>query len=352
MPSPTDAQEKGGALITSLTVLDSSPQLIHLSPDSLPIVLACAPTGMLAVDAHGIIVAANEALHKQYGYVAGELMGRTEASLVVTQLSVQRSDLHSAYLTDLSDSTKEGGQGAFGLRKDGSMFAVEIARKAVAVDSAYGVTALVSVIDVSKRKRLEERFRLITESSPHGVVKVDAEGLIILVNAQMERMFGYAREELLGRSLSLIVPQITSEALALHRSAFLASPAVRSIGVRTDVYGLRKDGSSFPIEIGLNPVRIPEGEFVLAAIVDTTERKRAEVLQRERDAADRDSRARAALLATMSHEIRTPLTGISGCLELLAEPSDLSARQLDLVMTGQKCCDLLMSTINDILEFR
>ena len=251
----------------------SSSASIYLSADLLPCILACAPTGMLAVDADGVIIAANDLVCTQFGYPKAELVGRSESSVITSNLT--DTDVQANYMSAQDAMTTEAWQTAFGLRKDGSRLAVEVARKAVTISGVSGVATLVSVIDVTKRKRLEERFRLVTDSSPHGIVKVDAEGRIILVNVQTERMFGYKREELLGQPLELLVPEGNREAHQCHRKTFMAEPVARNISGRILV-GRRKDGSTFPIEVGLNPVRILEGDFVLASVVDITERVRAE----------------------------------------------------------------------------
>ena len=106
-------------------------------------------------------------------------------------------------------------------------------------------------------------------------------GRIIFVNAQTERMFGYQREDLLGQPLEVLMPETYRSGHERHRQAFMAAPATRSMGAGRDLLGRRKDGSTFPIEIGLNPVHFPEGDIVLASIVDISERKRAEAAATE-----------------------------------------------------------------------
>jgi PAS domain S-box-containing protein len=129
-----------------------------------------------------------------------------------------------------------------------------------------------------------ERFQVAVEASPNGMVMVDQGGRILLVNAAMEALFGYARDELLGLPVEILVPARFREEHPGHRKRFLERPDAREMGAGRDLYGRRKDGSEFPVEIGLNPIRTEHGLRVLSAIVDITERKRAEaeLLDRER----------------------------------------------------------------------
>jgi PAS domain S-box-containing protein len=121
-----------------------------------------------------------------------------------------------------------------------------------------------------------ERFQVAIEAAPTGMLMVDAQGRITLVNAQVERVFGYRREELLGQQLEVLLPERFRARHPDLRAAFLTDARVRPMGAGRDLYGRRRDGSEVPIEIGLNPLTTPEGRVVLASIVDITERKRAE----------------------------------------------------------------------------
>src|SRR6185369_6749289 len=131
----------------------------------------------------------------------------------------------------------------------------------------------------------ERRFRLVVEAAPSAMVMVDRTGAISLVNAQAERMFGYSRDELLGQSVETLVPARYRGHHPGLREAFHSDPRARPMGAGRELYGLRKDGSEFPVEIGLNPIETDEGVMVLSAIVDITERKKA-------DAALKDSEVR------------------------------------------------------------
>lgn len=128
----------------------------------------------------------------------------------------------------------------------------------------------------------QERIRLVVEASPSGMIMVNEAGIVLLVNSQIERLFGYGREELLGQSVEILVPVEIREKHPGLRAGFFSDAKARAMGAGRDLFGQRKDGTQFPIEIGLNPVMTENEHFVLASIVDITERKRAEFLLQEK----------------------------------------------------------------------
>jgi PAS domain S-box-containing protein len=118
-------------------------------------------------------------------------------------------------------------------------------------------------------------FRLIVEAAPNGILVINRDGRIVLVNAQAERLFGYRRDQLLGQAMETLVPERFRRNHSDYHSAFVAAPLARAMGRGRDVHGRRQDGSEFPVEIGLSPIETAAGEMVLCAVVDITERKRA-----------------------------------------------------------------------------
>ena len=127
----------------------------------------------------------------------------------------------------------------------------------------------------------EQRFGQVVEAAPNAMVLIDLDGNIVMVNAQAERDFGYSRSELVGQRVEMLVPERFRSHHPELRNAFLADPRSRPMGAGRELYGLKKDGSEFPVEIGLNPIDTDEGKMVLSAIVDITARKAAELALRE-----------------------------------------------------------------------
>ena len=145
------------------------------------------------------------------------------------------------------------------------------------------------VHDIRARTLAEDKFELAVEWCPNGMVMTDAAGAILLVNAETERLFGYPREELIGQSIDILVPERFRAKHPRHRKAFTDHPKARAMGKGRELFGLRKDGTEFPIEIGLNPIETRDGLLILSAVVDISERKRNERLKSE-------------FVATVSHE--------------------------------------------------
>jgi PAS domain S-box-containing protein len=140
-----------------------------------------------------------------------------------------------------------------------------------------------TAIDITERKRGEEQFRTAVEASPNAIVMVDDQGRILLVNAQGEKLFGYKREELIGRAAEVLVPERYRRSHAGRRQRFFAAPDAGPMAADRELFGLCKDGREVPIEIGLSPIHTAGGMITLATIVDISERKRsAAALEKER----------------------------------------------------------------------
>ncbi len=173
-------------------------------------------------------------------------------------------------------------------------------------DRIHGV--VITFVDVTERKRALERFRLMVEAAPNAVVVVDKEGQIEFVNAQTQQFFGYQSKELIGKPVEQLIPERYRERHPGLRDAFLANRQPRPLGQGLELIGRRKDGSEFPAEIGLSTVETGWGTYVLATIVDTTERRKAaEELRAAKDKAELASRAKSQFLASASHDLRQPL---------------------------------------------
>jgi PAS domain S-box-containing protein len=152
---------------------------------------------------------------------------------------------------------------------------------AVGADIAEAAASRRQALEVLRRS--EQRFRGFLESSPDAVVIVDEVGAIALVNEETEQIFGYRREELVGRQVEMLLPERFRDAHGAHRAGYLADPRTRPMGAGLDLAGLRKDGSEFPVDVSLSSMEMDEGRLVTARVRDITERKREEDVLRKSD---------------------------------------------------------------------
>src|ERR671930_1226014 len=196
----------------------------------------------------------------------------------------------------------------------------------------------------------EELFRGLLEAAPDAMVIVDADGHIVLVNRQIERLFGYQRDELLGEWVERLVPDRFHGAHRGHRDRFFGEPGVRPMGAGLQLFGRRKDGSEFPVEISLSPLQTDRGMLVSAAVRDITARKADEEALREAKlAAEQANKAKSEYLSRMSHELRTPLNAILGFAQLLEMErlSDDQRESLSHILLG---AEHLLGLINEVLD--
>jgi PAS domain S-box-containing protein len=196
-----------------------------------------------------------------------------------------------------------------------------------------------------------KRFRAIVEAAPDAIIMIDASGEIVLANRQCETLFGYTRGDLVGQKVEMLMPAGFRTSHIGQREAFFHKPSVREMGSGMDLVARRRDGSEFPVEIGLSPLQTDEGLLVLSSIRDITERKRGEAeLIAARAEAETANRAKSDFLANMSHEIRTPMNGIMGMTEL-ALGTELNKEQREFLTTIESSAESLLALINDILDF-
>ncbi|PPD12611.1 MULTISPECIES: sensor histidine kinase [Methylophilus] len=291
-------------------------------------VVEAAPTAMVMVNKAGVIEMVNTQTELIFGYSRVELLGQLIDILLPERFRHQHPHHRASFFSDLSPRAMGTGRDLYGRRKDGSEFPVEVGLNPIETDD--GVKVLSAITDISARKRMEERFRQVVEAAPNAMVMVNKKGIIEMVNTQAERIFGYSRAELLGQLIDILLPERFRHQHPNHRASFFSDLSPRAMGTGRDLYGRRKDGSEFPVEVGLNPIETDDGVKVLSAITDITARvKASEKLAEHRDELERSNKELATFAYVASHDLKSPLRGIFQISHWIEE--DLNNGQTDAI---------------------
>ena len=314
------------------------------------IALEACPTPLMLVSGDGAIVLSNRRFDRLFGYEEGELRDQSIDVLVPDEIRDAHPELRQAFFEVPTSRNMGTGRDLFGVRKDGEMIPVEVGLDPIESDGAPMV--MVSVLDIRERKMGETKIRRALDAASSAMVMIDDHGRIELVNEQTRLMFGYEAAELIGQSIEILVPERYRRKHTVYRVSYQNTRDRRSMGVGRDLFGRKKDGTEFPIKVGLTPLDGLEGRLIMATVIDITELKTNEKnIKQKNEELLRLNTELTEFAYSASHDLKAPLATMTGILEFCE--SDLAAGNMEEVRVNferaRKLATRLAGRIEDML---
>lgn len=253
-----------------------------------------------------------------FGYSRDQLLESPIERLIPERFRPGHAQLRSGNAADRISRAMGAGRELFGQRTDGSEFPIEIGINVL--QTLDGVMVIETIVDISVRKGMERMLQKTVGAAPYGMVMIHSRGRIVLVNPQTEVLFGYAREELIGQSVEMLLPERSCGLHGERRAEFTAVASMRQMGAGRDLTARRKDGTEFLVEVALNPVPSEEGGLVLAAVTDITSRRAMELEWRQANT-NLEEFSYAA-----SHDMKSPLKAIADLVDWIIEDLGSAAK--------------------------
>lgn len=320
-------------------------------------VFEAAPTALILSDATGRITQVNKRAELLFGYARADFAGMQIEELVPEALRAAHVQHRTAFFKAPSERMMSVRDDLQGRHKDGRLIPIEVGLSPV--KTADGVQVISAIVDISQwresesaLRRSEARFRQVFETAPNALIMSDPSGTITMVNGTTEKLFGYAREELVGQSIDILVPDSMRSAHAVQRSTYCSSPAVRRMSERDDLVGRHKDGRQIQLSIGLSPVDTEDGVQILSAVVDISRRKAAEeALKREAAELAQRNKELDEFTYLASHDLQEPLRKLISFSDLLRQDigGDLSEHAATDIDVISRSAQRMRTLVQDLL---
>jgi PAS domain S-box-containing protein len=265
------------------------------------------PVAMVLIDQAGLIEMVNAQTETLFGYAPGSLVGQPIEMLMPERFHSRNLSMRNSFFAAPGEWPMEDQRDFYALRKDQSEFPVEV--RPTPIETDEGLMVLAAIVDVSARKRLEDRIRRVVEFMPNAVVMLTQTLVIEMINAEAERLFNYPRGELIGRHLEILIPDRFRGQCPCLQPSYFQDPKPTQTGKEREFCGRRKNGTEVPVEMWLNPIESEDGMIILATIVDISDRKREE--KHFQASSEKD-----LLLGEIHHRVKNNLQIVDSLLDL------------------------------------
>lgn len=280
-------------------------------PSYIKELLDAVPAGIIVTHQDGRISYLNAEAEQLFGYARDELINHSIDLLLPDRFNRHHAQLRQSYIDQPSTRYMGAGRDLYGKRKNNSEFPLEIGLRSLVADDEQFIVA--TIVNITRRKQLEERLAKVIDASPYGQLLVDEHGIIQLINPSLLQLFGYNKEDLLGKTMDILLPERYRDGHEKLRAGYIQKPSLRPMGLGRDLTGRHKSGTEIPIEIGLSPVESDAGNLILAVVTDISERKRLELNLKQANAHLEE------FTYVASHDLKSPLRGISDLVEWVHE---------------------------------
>jgi PAS domain S-box-containing protein len=315
---------------------------------------------IVSIDHNGLIIEWNGAAERTFGRDRTEVLGKELAELVIPERFRVQHRQGLGHFLETGDGKVIGKRIEMpALHAKGHEFPLELSITAIPGGDGPPIFTA-SARDITTRvhaeaalKKNQERLRRVIEAAPNGLLMVDREGKITLCNAEVESLFGYGRDEMIGRPIEMLVPERFRPKHPSYRTGFFDRPVTRQMGAGRDLFGLHSDGREFPVEIGLNPLETDEGIFVLASIVDITKRKALEDdIRSTSDALKQKNLEMEQFIYTVSHDLKSPIVTSLSFIQFVRDdlPKPVPEEIDDSLTRLEKANRRMAQLIDDLLR--
>lgn len=342
-----------GGYVEKILLIGDNTTLSRKEEEHLNIMVAAveqSPATVMLTNPGGLIEYVNPKFCEVTEYSSAEVLGKRPNILKSGEVPIEvYQDLWKTI------SSGEVWHGVFHNRKKNGELFWEAASISPIRNHDGGITHYLAVKeDITEQRRLEELFHLAVESSPSSMIMIDESGEIVLVNSQAEKLFGYSRDELLGQTLEILVPERFRSNHSTQRQQIFNKMETREMSSNMNLSGRRKEGSEFPIDVGLNPVETEQGKLVLCSIVDLTEQRKMEekLDARNQEIAKAQSLAALGQMAAMiAHDLRNPLSSVKMGLQILGKHKTEKDEGHELRKIGLEQVNHMERIISDLLSY-